>query len=96
MPQSTKHTEEKERERAIGMVQLGASYDHVVRILNCTKLTITRLIQRYRVTGRSADRPRTSLLRHLQRLALDMSSVVALYVVDYDSMVSGPIDHSEG
>ena len=25
-----------------------------------------------------------------------MSSVVTLYVVDYDSMVSGPIDHSEG
>ena len=40
------------------MVQLGVSYAHVARILNCTKLTITRLIQRYRVTGRTADRPR--------------------------------------
>ena len=38
----------------------------------------------------------SSLWRHLQRLALDMSSVVTLYVVDYDSMVSGPVDHLEG
>ena len=98
------------------MVQLGVSYDHVARILNCTKLTITRLIQRYRVTGRTADRPRSvrprittanedrilhlltysSLRRHLQRLAVYMSSVVTLYVVDYGSMGSGTIDHSEG
>ena len=35
------------------MVQLGASYAHVARILNYTKLTITRWIQHYRVTGRS-------------------------------------------
>ena len=41
------------------MVQLGESYAHVARILNCTKLTITRLIQRYGVTGRTADRPRS-------------------------------------
>ena len=41
------------------MVQLSAFYAHVTRILNCTKLTITRLIQRYRVTGRTADRPRS-------------------------------------
>ena len=38
----------------------------------------------------------SSLWRRLKRLALDMSSVVTLYVIDYDSMVSGPIDHSEG
>ena len=38
------------------MVQLSA---HVTIILNCTKLTIARLIQRYRVTGRTADRPRS-------------------------------------
>ena len=31
----------------------------MARILNCTKLTITRLIQHYRVTGRTADRPRS-------------------------------------
>ena len=41
------------------LVQLGASYAHVARILNCTTLTITRLIQRYRVTSRTADRPRS-------------------------------------
>ena len=50
---------ERESERAIGMVQLSAIYADVARILNCTKLTITRLIQRYRVTGRTADRPRS-------------------------------------
>ena len=38
------------------MVQLGVSYVHVARILNCTKLTITRLIQHYRVINRTADR----------------------------------------
>ena len=93
---------------AIGMVQLGASYAHFAWILNCTKLTITRLIQRYRkrkIPHHSQTRTtisasytyvtHSSLWRHLQRLALDMS-VVTLYVVDYDSMVSGPIDHSEG
>ena len=41
------------------MVQLVASYAHVARILNCTKLTITMLTQCYRVTGRTADRPRS-------------------------------------
>ena len=30
----------------------------MARILNCTKLTITRSIQLYKVTGRTADRPR--------------------------------------
>ena len=35
------------------MVQLGANYAHVARILNCTKVMITRLIQHYRVTGRT-------------------------------------------
>ena len=41
------------------MVQLGASYAHVARILNCTKLTITRFKQRYSVTGRTTDIPRS-------------------------------------
>ena len=41
------------------MVQLGVSYAYVARILYCTKLAIIRLIQRYRVTGRTADRPRS-------------------------------------
>ena len=47
----------EERERAIGMVHLGASYAYVERILNCTKVTTTRSTRRYRVTGRTADRP---------------------------------------
>ena len=33
------------------------------RILNCTKLTITSLIQRFGVTGRTADRTRSGRLR---------------------------------
>ena len=41
------------------MAQLGASYAHVARILNCTKFTIIMLIQHYRVTGRTADKPRS-------------------------------------
>ena len=41
------------------MVQSGASYAHIARIMNGTKLMITRLIQQYRVTGRTADRPRS-------------------------------------
>ena len=62
-PDNTARLTAEERERAIGMVQLGANYAHVARILNCTKLMITRLIQRYRVTGRTADRPRSGIPR---------------------------------
>ena len=63
----------EERERAIGMVQLGARYAHVARILNCTKLTITRLIQRYMVTDRTAQTTKwktTNEDRHLRILHL--------------------------
>ena len=42
----------EKRERAIGMIQLAVSYAHVARILNCTKLTITSLIQHYRTAER--------------------------------------------
>ena len=57
------------------MVQLGASYAHVARILNYTKLTITRLIQRYRVTAvrPRSGRPRVTTAnedRHLRILHL--------------------------
>ena len=41
------------------MIQLGATHDHVARILNCSRLTITRLMARYRQTGRTSDRPRS-------------------------------------
>ena len=75
---------ERVRERAIGVVQLDPSYAHMARIMNCTKLTITRLTRRYRVTDRTADRPRSGRPR------------VTTANEDYDSVVSGPIDHSEG
>ena len=49
----------EQRERAIGMLQLGASHSHVATIMGCCKKTITRLMTRFRATGRTADRPRT-------------------------------------
>ncbi len=49
----------EERERAIGMIQLGATHNHVARIFGCSRLTITRLMTRYRQTGRTQDRPRS-------------------------------------
>lgn len=48
-----------ERERAVGMVQLGATHTDVATRFGCTRLTITRLMQRLRQTGRTVDRPRT-------------------------------------
>ena len=41
------------------MLQLGATHDHVARIMNCSKKTIGRLLSRYRQTGRTADLPRS-------------------------------------
>ena len=58
---------------AIGMVQLGASYAHFARILNCTKLTITRLIQRYRkrkIPHHNSQRGQPHEDRHLRILHL--------------------------
>ena len=53
------HTHTHTQTQTIGMVLLDASYAHVARFLNCTKLMITRLIQRYMVTGRTVDKPRS-------------------------------------
>ena len=48
-----------ERERAVGMVQQGASHVDVARRLGCARITITRLMQRLRQTGQTSDRPRS-------------------------------------
>ncbi|XP_048251450.1 uncharacterized protein LOC125379242 [Haliotis rufescens] len=45
--------------RAIGMLQTGATQDHVARIMGCFKCTIARLVTRHRQTGSTADRPRS-------------------------------------
>ncbi len=50
---------QEQRERAIGMLQLGATHQHVARIFGCTRPTITRLLTRYRQTGHTVDRPRS-------------------------------------
>ncbi|XP_071085121.1 uncharacterized protein [Haliotis cracherodii] len=49
----------EQRQRAIGMLEMGATHDHVARIMGCAKRTIGRLVTRYRQTGRTADRPRS-------------------------------------
>ena len=46
------------RERALGMLQGGMTAD-VARAINGNVHTVRRLRQRYRETGRTADRPRS-------------------------------------
>ena len=47
------------RERASGMLQGGLRTADVARAINCNVRTVRRLRQRYRETGRTADRPRS-------------------------------------
>ncbi|KAG2460139.1 NEDD1 protein, partial [Polypterus senegalus] len=47
------------RERALGMLQGGMRTADVARAINCHVRTETRLRQRYRETGRTADHPRS-------------------------------------
>ncbi|XP_070984271.1 uncharacterized protein [Oncorhynchus clarkii lewisi] len=47
------------RERAFGMLQGGMRTADVARAINCNVCTVRRLRQRYRETGRTADRPRS-------------------------------------
>ena len=48
-----------QRERAVGMVQEGATHITVARRLGCARITITRLMQRLRQTGQTVDRPKS-------------------------------------
>lgn len=50
---------QNERERAVGMVQAGMRYVDVANQFGCSKLTITRLMNRLRQTGTTHDRPRS-------------------------------------
>uniref|UniRef100_A0A674DDV1 Transposase Tc1-like domain-containing protein n=1 Tax=Salmo trutta TaxID=8032 RepID=A0A674DDV1_SALTR len=47
------------RERALGMLQGGMRTADVAWAINCNVHTVRRLRQRYRETGRTADRPRS-------------------------------------
>ncbi|XP_046574252.1 uncharacterized protein LOC124282329 [Haliotis rubra] len=53
----------EQRERAIGMIQMGASRGHVARTFGCSTTTISHLIQRFQQTGQTRDRPRSWRLR---------------------------------
>jgi hypothetical protein len=46
-------------ERALGLLQGGMRTADVTRAINCNVRTVRRLIQSYRETGRTADRPRS-------------------------------------
>ena len=48
------------RERALGMLQGGIRTADVARAIHCHVCTVRRLRQRYRETGQTADRPRSS------------------------------------
>ena len=45
------------RERALGMLQVGMRTTDVARTINSNIRTVRRLRQRYRETGRTAERP---------------------------------------
>ena len=47
------------RERALGMLQGGMRTADVARAINCNVRLVRCLRQRYRETGRTADRPRS-------------------------------------
>ena len=49
----------EQRERAIGMEQMGAIHAQIARNLHCTRATIVRLFQRFGQTGSTQDRPRS-------------------------------------
>ena len=51
------------RERALDMLQGGMRTADVARAINCNVRTVRCLRQRYRETGRTADRPRSDTPR---------------------------------
>ena len=58
------------RERALGMLQGGMRTADVARTIHCNVCTVRCLRQRYRETGRTADRPRSGR-PHVTRPAQD-------------------------
>jgi transposase len=48
-----------QRERAIGMAQIGASSSHIAQTFGCSKQTINKLRRGFNQTGQTCDRPRS-------------------------------------
>lgn len=48
-----------QRERAIGMAQQGARIAAIAATFNCSRFTVYKLMERFRQTGTTADRPRS-------------------------------------
>ena len=49
---------QKDRERAVGIVQAGMTHQAVADYLNVSRITISRLMIRLRQTGKTNERPR--------------------------------------
>ncbi|XP_041349340.1 uncharacterized protein LOC121368667 [Gigantopelta aegis] len=49
----------EQRERALGMIQMGTTHAHIARTFGCSRVTVTNLMQRYMQTGQTSGRPRT-------------------------------------
>jgi len=47
----------EQRERAIGMIQMGASDAHVTWTFGCSRVAVVNLINRYQQTSRTSYRP---------------------------------------
>lgn len=52
-----------ERERAVGMLQIGTKVAEVAQLFGCTKATVHRLRNRFNQTGQTSDRPRSGRRR---------------------------------
>ena len=48
-----------ERNRAIGMADMGVSQRQIARTFNCSQAVISNLLSRYQQTGQAQDRPRS-------------------------------------
>ena len=49
----------EQRERAIGMANMGATQVHIAQTFGCNRMTVARLLQRFNQTGHTRDRPRS-------------------------------------
>ncbi|KAK6183161.1 hypothetical protein SNE40_010691 [Patella caerulea] len=72
---------EGQRQRALGMLNMGATHVHVARTFGCSRVTVGNLVQRFRQTGRTSDRSRTGRprvryfrTRHLRNRFLTVTS----------------------
>ena len=59
--------DQNQRHRAIGMVEAGRSHADVAAYFGVSRLTVTRLVGRYRTTGSVNDTPRSGRPRETTR-----------------------------